>query len=290
MVISSQNVIGLELIFTQVLLKLNTNLTNVTGEILLLDRVENHLKIYILTSTLEEVQKLSINLSYYNSQKTTVSYKVDRFLQLILVRVYKKLRREILISNTYFYDQYSELKWLLKNFEIENGELLKLLINHLISVDVETLQGYYQKKINTEKFLICILENLILKFSNVILYILLLNSKVPTYLLKGASEPELYSLKVEKNNLYWTSYLSSTFFRPKYIYTSLYVLKVIGYEGICNKLVYLPKLRAHEEKHLTTLQFTVILYFELVDFIFPRFYHSFNVLKTFFVKKLSVYP
>lgn len=290
MVISSQNVIGLELIFTQVLLKINTNLTNVTGEILLLDRVENQIKVYILRSILEEVQKLSINLSYYNSRKTNVNYKVDRFLQLILIRVYKKLRREILISNTYFYDDYSELKWLLKNFEIENGELLKLMVNHFISLDGDMFQGYGRKKINTEKLLICIVENLILKFSNVILYILLLNSKVPIYLFKAVSEPEVYSLKVEKNNLYWTSYLSSTFLRPKYIYTSLYVLKVIGYEGLCNKLVYLPKLRAQEEKHLTTLQFTVILYFELVDFIFPKLSYFLKALKTFFIRKLSVYP
>ena len=290
MTISSQNVIALEFIFAQVLLKLSTNLTNITGEILLLDRLENHIKIYILRSILEEIQRLCINLSYYNSHKTNVNYKVDRFLQLILIRVYKRLRKEILISNKYFYDQYSEVKWLLKHFELENGELLKFMINHLIVLKVSDLSAYCRKKVNTDKLLTSILENLVLKFSNIILYVFILNSKVPTYIFRSVSEPELYSLKVEKNNFYWNSYLSSTFFRPKYIYTSLYVLKVIAYEGLCTKLAYLPNLRVHEEKHLTKLQFTVLLYFELVDFIFPRLTYFFHTLHTFFIRKLSVYP
>lgn len=289
MIISAQNVIALELIFTQVLLKVNTNLTNVTGEILLVDRLENQIKIYILRSILEEMQRFCINLSYYSSQKTNVTYKVDRFLQLILIRVYRKLRRDILIYNNYFYDQYSEIKWLLKNFELENGELLKLLINHLISLEISYLNGYSRKKSNTEKLLISLLENLVLKFSNIILYILILNAKVPSYIFNVASEPEIASLKLEKNNLYWNSYLSSTFFRPKYIYTSLYVLKVIGSEGLCNKLVYLPHLRVHEEKHLTTLQFSVVLYFEVIDFIFPRLNQGFKMFKMFFIRKIKIY-
>nr|YP_009420384.1 hypothetical protein [Chroomonas placoidea]ASO76023.1 hypothetical protein [Chroomonas placoidea] len=290
MIISSQNVISLQVIFTQVLLKVNTNLTNVTGEILLVDRLESPIKVYILRSILEEMQSLCINLSYYNSQKTKVTYKVDRFLQLVLIRVYKRLKRDILISPAYFHDQHSEIKWLLTNFELENGELLKLLINSFISVDIHEAEVYDRKKLKTEKLLISILENLVIKFSNIILYILILNAKFPPYILRGVSDPELYSLKLEKNNLYWNSYLASTFFRPKYIYTSLYALKIIGYEGFCTKLVYLPKLRVHEEKQLTTLQFTVVLYFELVDFVFPRVTQVFSIVKAFFIRKLSVYP
>ena len=289
MIISAKNVIPLEFIFTQVLLKINSNLTNVTGEILLLDRVENQLKVYILRSILEEMQKFCINLTYYSSQNTNVTYKVDRFLQLVLIRVYKRLRREIVISNNYFYDQYSEVKWLLKNFELENGELLKLMLNNLISLEFSISNGDCRKKNNDYKLLISILENLVLKFSNIILYALILNSKVPSYVFKLVSEPEICSLKLEKNNLYWNSYLSSTFFRPKYIYTSLYVLKVIGYQGLCNKLVYLPNLRVHEEKHLTTLQFSVLLYFELIDFIFPRLTYFFKIFRTFFSRKLKRY-
>lgn len=289
MIIASPNIITLEFIFTQVSLKVDTILTNGTGELLLLDRLDKKIKIYVLKSILQEMKKLSINLIYYSSYKTPVQYKVDRFLQLILIRVYKRLRADLVISSNYFYDQYLDVKWLIKNFEMENGELLKLFLNYLVLKEVAMLGIYSRKKINLEKLLSSILENILLKFSDVILYTLVLN-KVPNLIFKEFSNLELCSLKSQKNNFYWSSYLRSTFFKPKYIYTGTYILKIMNYHGFSHKLVYLPKLRAYEEKNVTSLQFVVLAYFELVDFIFPKINNLLNFLKLFMNKKLSVYP
>lgn len=289
----SQASVSLESLFIQVALKLYVNLTNTTGETLLLDRLESPIKIYILRSILEEIQKLCINISYYSSKKTNVKYKVDRFLQLIFIRITKKLNQDLFsLNNSQDFENHSEIKWLLKNFEIENGELVKLLLIQLTSMDPFEAGGPlgYKKKTNNEKLLISLLENITLKFSNVILYNLVLNFKISSSIFKQVSGFEVSSLKVQKNNLYWSSYLQSTFFRPKYIYTSLYVLKVINYDGFCHKLVHMPILRMHEEKNLTALQFIVLLYFEVLDFLFPKVLNSLNLLKTSFIKKLSVYP
>lgn len=278
MIISSKKVIALEFIFTQVALKLYTNLTNVTGDIILLDRLENPIKIYVLRCILDEIKKLCINISYYNSKKTDVRYKIDRFLQLLLIRVHKRLHPDILFSNTYVYDQSLEIKWLVKNFEMENGELLKLVLNHVVSVKV-LQRNLYSKKVITDKLVSSILEDILIKFSTIILYTLILNIRVPIPIFKELSDSQLCSLKSQKNNLYWNTYFRTTFFRPKYIYTSSYVLKVINYDGFCNKLVYLPILRIPEEKTLTNLQFVVLLYFEVIEFFSPKIIHFFTLVK-----------
>lgn len=281
MIISSKKVITLEFIFTQVALKLYTNLTNLTGDIILLDRLEDPIKIYVLRCILDEIKKLCINISYYNSKKTDVRYKIDRFLQLLLIRVHKRLYPDILLSNTYVYDQSLEIKWLFKNFEMENGELLKLVLHHVVSVRTLKRNFYSQRKVITDKLVSSILEDILIKFSTIVLYTLILNIRVPIPIFKELSNSQLCSLKSQKNNLYWNTYFRTTFFRPKYIYTSSYVLKVINYDGFCNKLVYLPILRIPEEKTLTNLQFIVLLYFEVMEFFSPKILHFFTLLKRF---------
>lgn len=284
-IISPNNIIGLEFIFNQVALKLYTNLTNVTGDIILLDRLESPIKIYVLRMILDEIKTLFINVTYYSLKEMGVKYKMDRVLQLLLIRVHKRLYSDISFSSTYFYDQSSEIKWLVKNFEMENGELLKLILDHFVT-SVNGLQKnlYFRKKIITDRLAISILEDILIKFSTIILYSLILNLRVSTSILifNKLSNSQLCSLKLQKNNLYWNTYFRTTFFRPKYIYTSLYVVKVINYDGFCNKLVYLPILRISEERTLTNLQFIVLLYFEVIEFFSPKIMHFFTVFKRFF--------
>ena len=51
----------IELIFSQVSLKLHLNLINITGEFLSFDQLKKEVKIYLLTSVLEEIKKFLIN-------------------------------------------------------------------------------------------------------------------------------------------------------------------------------------------------------------------------------------
>lgn len=282
MLISSKQLISIEFIFTQVALKLYTNLTNMTGDIILLDRLETPSKIYVLRCILEELKKLCINISYYNSKKTNVKYKIDRFLQLLLIRVQKRLQPDNVVSTSYFFDQSLEIRWLLKNFEMEHGELLKLVLNHFTSLRFLKQTPYSAENTITDKLISSILEDILIKFSTVVLYALILNiNRVSIPIFKEVLDGQVYSLKSQKNNLYWNTYFRTTFFRPKYIYTSLYILKIITHDGFCNKLVYLPILRIPEEKTLTSLQFAVLLYFETLEFFSPKIIDFFVFLKKF---------
>lgn len=258
--------LNLDIIFSKVCLKLHVNVSNVTGSSLLSDFLKKEVKVYLLSSVLEELKRLCINLIYYKSRKPSFGYKIDRLLQLILVLVQKKITTELQFLDTNINYSSSEAKWLLKNLETEDGELIKWLFENVF-LDINDLGP---REINSDKLLISIIETLVLKLTDIITYLLLIQLTSNRSILEDNTNVDILFINSHKNNLYWQSYIKSTFFKPKYVYTGVYNVSIFTPTGICNKLVYLPILRLKEKKYLSGLQFTVLIYLELFDFIYPK--------------------
>jgi hypothetical protein len=258
--------LNLDLIFSQVSLKLHVNVANVTGSPLLSDCLKTEIKIYILHSVLEEFKTLCINVMYYKVRQQSFGYKVDRILQLILVLVQKKITRDLWFLNTNINYSSSEVKWLLKNLETEDGELIKWVFEKLF-LDINDRDF---KEVNSDKLLMSILETLVLKLTNILTYLLLLDLSSNLSILEDNTSVEIGCINSQKNNLYWQFYIKSTFFKPKYVYSGVYTVQIFTSTGVCNKLVYLPILRLKEKKYLSTLQFTVLMYLEVLDFLYPK--------------------
>lgn len=256
-----------EVIFSQASLKLNINTLNLTGSDLLSDRLKRDIKTYLLLSVLEQCKTVFINLSYYNVKKQNKGYNIDKILQLWIIAVQKKVQKELFFLNAKINYSSSEAKWLLKNLEIEDGELFNLLLNNLF----ENNSYEFIRDNNLTKLMSSILENLVIKLTEILTYLLLIELALQQNLLEEVNNTQLVSIHSQKNNLYWQSYLRSTFFKPKYIYTGVYILKTISKYGVCNKVAYLPILRWNEKHYLSSVQFAVLLYFELLDFIVPKF-------------------
>lgn len=258
--------LNLDIVFSKVCLKLHLNVANVTGSSLLSDCLKKEVKVYLLSSVLEELKTLCINLMYYKSQKLGFVYKIDRFLQLILILVQKKITTELQFLDTNINYSSSEAKWLLKNLESEDGELIKWFFENIF-LEVNDLGPTDS---SSDKLLISILETLVLKLTDIITYLLLIELTSNRSILEDNTNVDILFIHSHKNNLYWQSYINTTFFKPKYIYNGVYTLNTFTPDGICNKLVYLPTLRLKEKKYLSTLQFTVLVYLELFDFIYPK--------------------
>jgi hypothetical protein len=256
----------LELIFAQVSLKIDVNVSNVTGFPLLADCLKKEVKIYLLKSVLEELQILCINFVYYKHREPGFVYKVDRFLQLILINVHRKVNNELHILNSNINYSSSESKWLLKNLDTEDGELIKWLFDKLL-LEVNDLDA---TEIHLDKLFISIVETLVLKITDIITYLLLIGLSSNFSILEDNKNGDTLFISSQKNNIYWQSYLKSTLVKPKYVYGGVYTLHIFSSNGICNKLVYLPALRLKEKKYLSTLQFTVIMYLEVFDFLYPK--------------------
>jgi hypothetical protein len=270
--------LSLDLLFSQVSLKLHVNVANVTGSPLVSDCLKTDFKTYVLHSVLEEVKTLCINLMYYKSRKRRFIYKVDRILQLILILAQKKITRDLHFLNTNINYSSSEVKWLLKNLETEDGELIKWVFEKLF-VDINDLGP---KEANLDKLFISILETVVLKLTNILTYFLLLELSSNHSILEDNTNLDIVCINSQKNTLYWQSYIKSTFFKPKYVYSGVYAVHIFTLNGVCNKLVYLPILRLKEKKYLSTLQFTVFMYLELFDFLYPKGKWVINTTYRFF--------
>jgi hypothetical protein len=272
--------LNLDLIFSQVSLKLHVNIANVTGSSLLSDCLKTEIQIYLLHSVLEELKTFCINVMYYKSRKDNFGYRVDQILQLILLLVQKKIMRELYFLNTNINYSSSEAKWLLKNLETEDGELISWVFEKLF-LDINDLGS---KEVNSDKLLISILETVALKLTNILTYLLLMEVSSNHSILKDNTKVDIICINSQKNNLYWQSYIKSTLFKPKYVYRGVYTLYIFTFNGVCNKLVYLPSLRLKEKKYLSALQFTVLMYLEILDFVYPKGKWVINTTYRFFFR------
>ena len=259
---------GLDLVFTQVSLKVHRNLRNATTEALLLDYINVDFKVYLLTLILDEVKKVLLNLKYYSYIKVGVKYKLDRLLQLTILKVRIKLNQAPLFSTKKFGYNYSEIHWLLTHLENEDKELISLLI--------ATDLWIQKKEVSSELgdfpplLMMAILENFVLKLADIVVYLLLIQPEFQEVIINNEYINYLASINNQRNNIYWRAYIKELFLKPKYIYSQVYNLKVINSNGICNKIIYLPKYQLKEKKNLSKVQFSILLYIELIEFIYPK--------------------
>ena len=271
-----------DLIFTQISLKLQLNIINATGSPMLSDCLKKNVKLYLLQEVLTEIKTILINLIYYTDKAEGLNYKVDRVLQLVLIFVQKKMIHQLKFVESNLNYSSSEAKWLLKNLETEDGELIKLVFEQLFVsiIDNHTLDSKQQMLIGS------ILETLILKLTDILTYLLLIELKSNSRIVENTIDVDTLFINAQKNNLYWNSYIKTNFLKPKSIYSGIYNLKIFTGNGFCNKLVYFPMLKLKEKKYLSTLQFIVLIYLESIDFLYPKIQWTFRKVSTKFISLL----
>lgn len=258
----------IESIFTTIHLKVSLNVVNISEESLFFDSFKKEIKIYILNSVLDEMKSSIISNVYYKPHNSNSNSEPDKFFELILLRVKKSIQKEFsFLQNPEI--TYLERDWVVNYLEIEDGELLELVL-YMINLNIcneslPIITGFDRTKLIT-----ALLENLIIKLSNVFVYITLLHFEVKQVLYGGVFFVNRDFLKLQKNNFYWQAYVTSSFLKPKYIYYNLYPLKVLSKYGICTKVMYMPNSDRKEKYRFSNIQFAVLCYFELIDFIYPK--------------------
>src|SRR6056300_49401 len=265
-----------DLIFTQISLKLQLNIINATGSPMLSDCLKKNVKLYLLQEVLTEIKTILINLIYYTDKAEGLNYKVDRVLQLVLIFVQKKMIHQLKFVESNLNYSSSEAKWLLKNLETEDGELIKWVFEQLFVsiIDNHTLD------LKQQMLIISILETLILKLTDILTYLLLIELKSNSRIVENTFDVDTLFINAQKNNLYWNSYIKTNFLKPKSIYSSIYNLKIFTGNRFCNMLVYFPMLKLKEKKYLSTLQFIVLIYLESIDFLYPKIQWTFRKVST----------
>jgi hypothetical protein len=264
----------IEIIFSKVALKIHLNLINISEEFLSFDQLKTEFKIYLLNSVLDELKQFVITDLYYKSKTTNIVFKADKFFELILLRVKKRVEKQFRFLQEPEILSI-ELNWVTKYLETEDGELFNL-IAYILSLNEFSDRLFYINGFDKLKLMTSLVESLVIKLSSVFIYVIFLNFDLKQLVYWGIFSPNLDFLKIQKNNFYWQAYLISTFLKPKYIYYNLYSLKVLNRYGIANKLIYLPDLNRKEAYQFSSIQLCALFYFELIDFIYPKFFRVFH--------------
>jgi hypothetical protein len=262
----------IDIIFTKVYLKLHLNVVNRTTDSLSFDRLKKEVKIYLLICVLDEIRHFLINELFYRARKVNSGFKADKFFELILVKVKKNLEKKF-----FFFNQMkiitSEVNWVIKYLEIEEGELFNIMLCNIYFQQYSDII-YSTSHIDKLKLVTSILENLVLKITNILIYMLFLDIEAKKLFYEQFFNSNLDILRIQKNNLYWQAYITSTFLRPKYIYYNLYNLKTLDKHGIVIKVIYLPNLVRREKYKFSNIQSIILVYFELIDFFYPRIFQA----------------
>jgi hypothetical protein len=274
----------IDIIFTRVYLKLHLNLVNRTNDSLSFDRLKKEVKTYLLICVLDEIRNFLINELFYKPRKLNSDFKADKFFELILVKVKKNLEKKFIFFN-HIKIITSEINWIIKYLEIEEGELFNIMLYNICLHQYSEIV-YSTNSIDKFKLVTSILENLVLKITNIFIYMLFLDIEVKKLFYEQFFNSNLDILRTQKNNLYWQAYITSTFLRPKYIYYNLYNIKTLDKYGISIKVIYLPNLIRREKYKFSNIQSVILVYFELIDFFYPKVFqvlqNSKNVLELIF--------
>lgn len=271
----------IEIIFNKIALKIHLNLINISSDFLSFDQLKKEVKIYILNCVLYELKKFVINDLYYKSKNSNAVFRPDKFFELILLRVKKTLGKQFDFLNRVQLST-SELSWVVKYLESEEGELFNLVV-YILSLNESSDRLSYINGFDKFKLLLAVIESLVIKISSAFLYVIFLNCELKQLVYKGLFYPNVDFLKIQKNNFYWQSYLVSTFLKPKYIYYNLYSLKILNRYGIASKLIYLPALNRKKGYQFSSIQLSVLFYFELIDFVYPKLFCIFQRSQKFFI-------
>jgi hypothetical protein len=258
----------IEFIFTQASLKLATRLCNFTGETLLLDYIRPDIKVYLLNVVLTELKTIVFNLQYYSHSNPAFKYKLDRLLQLVIFKVHLQLQRSSLFNSDVKSFSKPEIHWLVTNIEQEYNYLLILLFEHFSSFN--QTRPFTDSDTFPILLLVGVLENIVIQLSEIVIYFLFMDSSLIKNIIDPKGFSDIFSITSQRNNVYWRSYFKETFLKPKYIYLNVYKVKIVTSEGICNKLLYLPNARSTDKRYLSKLQFLVLFYIELIEFLYPK--------------------
>ena len=257
--------------------KLYNNLSNNTYNYLYLDILDNHNKYQIFYITLQELEKLLLeiidsNINCHDLKK--INYQLlCNLIQKIIKTFYFKLKSQQKNNINIHTINYSE--FILKfDHQLLSGNLITYLIFGSSHID-ETLFCF--DNLYTPKAHISILlENFIIQLSNLV---------IKTFFDKIHSLPRLIlffnhfklcdknyisirTLTCLKNNIIWQNLINTYINQPKIIYNSRYSVWLISYNGLIKKYIYTS--RVSDIKKLNKTQSLFLLMIEIQDLFIPK--------------------
>lgn len=197
-----------------------------------IDLLREEVKSLVLNSVLNEVRVLILSLIRSSSHKLTGEH-TDIVILLLLLWSKKSIFHKLRLSELQCFEP--NRSWLLKAIEADDYPFLGFL-------DLST-HKYYGGEYNNVA--VILIENLVIKISNVIAYQLISNEQVSNTFLKLYSTDSVLvrvDMKNMKSYLGYESYLNFIFLNLKKYYTHTYYINIMTKYGLVTKEVYIDEL------------------------------------------------
>ena len=249
----------IKLFFYQVSLKFCTSLknNNSNNTQVFFQFLREDFQVYLFNLVLTELLFLVLELKKANSNPLFF-FKTDFLLKILIVNSENQLSSDFPLKLLPLNYSSSDSFWLIKLLEVEELTSISLLLNYIL----------FNKIKLSDKFTRILIENLVLKVTETLVRLLLIQNLLDSAFLKNYPERNFLSLNFIiqlRNDLYWSSYFNLLFQYPKYIHNNIHPILLLVNKKICVKNIYL--LKSSESNDLTRLQSFILFYFEITDFI-----------------------
>ena len=264
------------ILFESTKTKLYQNLSNDTYNYLYIDILDNQNKYKFFHITLQELEKLLLeiidyNISYQDLKKINHQLLCN-LIQKITIRFFHKLQsnKNNIEIQMLEYDEFILV--------FDHHLLLGSLITYLLfgSSHIKTNLFCFDNKYTPKAQISILLENFIIQVSNLVIKNLFnqINS-LPKLLLFlthfefcDKNYISIRTLTCFKNNLAWQHLINKYINHPKTIYNSRYPVWLISSNGLIQKNIYTSRIL--EIKKLNKIQSFFLLVIEIQDLFIPK--------------------
>jgi len=161
----------LDSLFNKIVIKTSLNITNRTGYPLALGLVREEVQKIICVSVLVELRIVFHSLAKSYSKNIDIKFLVDIIFKILLISCKQKIVSKLsLRKDNRFVKLNFFNSWLLKDLELRDYYLFLVILNWLV---------VYPTKKNSMNLVESLIENFIIKFSDIMIYELFYESSLP---------------------------------------------------------------------------------------------------------------
>lgn len=244
----------LDFLFHKILIKVSLNVTNKTEEPLVLTLLREELQKIICISILLDLKVVLYSLSKSYSKEVDIKFLVDVIFKTLLLSSKQKIISKLSLTKDNKFSKLNRLNsWLLKDIES--------ISYYLFLITLDWLSTYPPKK-NSVNLIESLIENFLIKFSDLMIYDLFYEPNLPkVFFIQYTTDFLLFRANFQglKFYLYYRKCIERIYFFLRKAYNFNYSIVICTKNGFLLKNLYSNHLFNHSKINQTYTPFLEML-------------------------------
>lgn len=256
----------LDILFNKIILKLCTSTKNLTNSPMPLEFLREEVQILVCISVALELKIIFNRLLKFSLKTNDYYFLIHNLIKLLLLSSKRRVAMKLgLEEKNNFTKLYKTNDWLIKYVEFEEYTSFITIIKWTQSLKIN------QNERSTPKLITCLIENLIIKLSNILVFELFSTKKIPKFILchyvvdSVVFKETLINIKFY---LYWRSSIGSIYIQIRKLYTYTFLVFICSKNGFLSKNFYSEELI--KELSSTKVYNPLIEFLKFLDYMFYK--------------------